>query len=79
MADLNKRKGKYVFDGKTLTLFSKSDQKQYSILSTEDKQYFLKKGTTFYDFKISKTPLSLNKVTNVTTLEALEKIEFENE
>lgn len=79
LADLNKRKGKYVFDGKTLTLFSKYDPKQYAILSTEDKQYFLKKGTIFYDFKISKNPMSLYKVTNVTTLEALEKIEFENE
>ena len=79
LANLNRREGKYAFDGKTLTLFSKYDQKQYTILSTEDKEYFLKKGTTFYDFKISKNPLSLIKVTNVNTLEALEKIEFENE
>jgi hypothetical protein len=79
LADIKKTNEKYLFDGKTLTLFSKYDPNQYAILSIEDKQYFLKKGTIFYDFKFSKNPMSLQKVTNVTTLEALEKIEFENE
>lgn len=79
LADLNKVKEKYVFNGKKLTLFCKCDPKQFIILSTEDKQYFLKKGSVFYNLKISSVSLDLQKVNDATTIEALEKIAFENE
>jgi hypothetical protein len=77
--NLKKSNDKYIFDGKTLTLFSKFNPKQVAILVTDDQNYFLKKGSVYYNLKITKVPIPLEKVTNATTLEIVEKITFENE
>ncbi|RTZ05704.1 hypothetical protein [Flavobacterium sp. GSP6] len=79
LASLKTQKDKYVFDGKELTLFMKNDKSGYSVLLTEDQIYFLKKGSVFYHLKISKVILPLEKVSDATTIETLEKISFENE
>ncbi|TRX01352.1 hypothetical protein [Flavobacterium gawalongense] len=79
LADLKNPNEKYSFDGKTLTLFCKYDPKQYGIIVTEDQRYFLKKGSVFYNLKISSVSLPLEKVTDAATIESLEKITFENE
>lgn len=78
LADLRNTNEKYVFDGKTITLFCKYSP-QYAILSTEDQRYFLKKVDVFYNLKISSVSLPLEKVTDAVTIESLEKIVFENE
>jgi hypothetical protein len=77
--NLKKSNNNYIFDGKTFTLFSKFNPKQVAILVTEDQNYFLKKGSVYYNLKITKVPIPLEKVTNATTLEIVEKITFENE
>ena len=70
---------KYLFDGKVLTLFTKISTPDYSVLLTENQLYYLKKGTQFFHLTISKTALSLQKVSDVKTIEILEKITFDNE
>jgi hypothetical protein len=79
LASLKTQKDKYVFDGKELTLYVKNDKSGYSVLLTEDQTYFLKKGSAFYDLKISKVFLSLEKVSDEVIIENLEKIYFENQ
>jgi hypothetical protein len=79
LASLKTQKNKYMFDGEKLTLFMKNDITEYSVFFTEDQTYFLKKGSGFYHLKISKAALPLEKVSNVETIEILEKISFENE
>ena len=78
LASLKTQKDKYVFDGKELTLFMKNDKSGYSVFLTENQTYFLKKGSVFYDLKISKVFLPLEKVSDAATIETLEKIHFEN-
>ena len=79
LASLKTQNDKYVFDGKELALFVKNDKSGYSVLLTEDQTYFLKKGRFFYDLKISKVFLPLEKVSDEVTIETLEKIYFENQ
>jgi hypothetical protein len=76
---LKKSNDNYIFDGKILTLFSKFNPKQDAVLVTDDQNYFLKKGNVYYNLKITKVSIPLEKVTNATTLELVEKITFENE
>lgn len=79
LATLKTLEEKYLFDGKVLTLFIKISTKDYSILLTENQLYYLKKGTQYYHLTISKTALSLQKVSDAKTIEILEKITFDNE
>ena len=79
LIDLKKPNNNYIFDGKTLTLFSAFSPKQDAVLVTDDQNYYLKKGSVYYNLKSTKVPLPLDKVTNASTLEIVEKITFENE
>jgi hypothetical protein len=79
LAILKTLKDKYVFDGKVLTLFNKNSTTDHSVLLTEDQMYYLKKGNQYYNLKISKVFLTLEKVSDVATIGILEKISFENE
>jgi hypothetical protein len=79
LTNLKIQKDKYVFDGKTLTLFSKKGTTDYEVMQREEQVYYLKKGDEYYILKLSNTPLALEKVTNATTIETLEKIHFENQ
>lgn len=78
LANLKTQKGKYVFDGKTLTLFSKKGTTDYAVMQTEEQLYYLKKEDEYYTLKLSNTQLALEKVTNATTIDTLEKIYFGN-
>lgn len=79
LATLKTLEEKYLFDGKVLTLFAKISTKDYSILSTENQLYYLKKGTQYYHLTISKTALPIQKVSDAKTIDILEKITFDNE
>lgn len=79
LAALKTLEEKYLFDGKVLTLFAKISTKDYSVLLTENQLYYLKKGTQYYHLAISKTALSLQKVSDAKNIEILEKITFDNE
>lgn len=78
LASLKIQKDKYVFDGKELTLFMKNDKSGYSVLLTENQTYFLKKGSFYYDLKMTNKNLPLTKVSDIETLDILEKINFQN-
>lgn len=67
-----------MFDGKELTLFMKNDKSGYSVLLTENQTYFLKKGSFYYDLKMTNKNLPLTKVSDIETLDILEKINFQN-
>lgn len=78
LADLKTKGEKYSFDGKTLTIFSNYDPKKYEILSTEDMQYFLKRESNYYNVKIARKFLPLEKVSDEQTIDNLDKITFDN-
>lgn len=79
LAALKTKKHKYVFDGKTLTLFSEKTTTAYEVIQTEEQGFYLKKGNNYYTLKVNSIPSVLEKVTNATTIETLEKIHFENQ
>nr|WP_314896927.1 hypothetical protein [uncultured Flavobacterium sp.] len=79
LSNLKIQKDTYVFDGKTLTLFSKKATIDYTVLQTEVQVYYLKKGDEYYTLKVSNIPLPLEKVSDAATIETLEKIHFENQ
>ena len=79
LSALKQQQGKYLFDGKTLTVFETNEQKSFSILRTEDSNYFLEKEGHFYYLRISKEALSYEKVTDSEILKTLERIQFDNE
>lgn len=78
LASLKTQKDKYVFDGKELTLFMKNDKSGYSVSLTENQTYFLKKGSFYYDLKMTNKTLPLKEVSDIETLDILEKINFQN-
>lgn len=79
LIQLKAQKDKYVFEGKTLTLFSKKGTSDYAVTQLEEQVHYLKKGDGYYTLKVNNTPLILEKVTNATTIETLEKIHFANQ
>lgn len=78
LTNLKAEKGKYEFEKGRLFLYEK-DTNDYTVLLTEEKHYYLKKGDTFYYLKNTETPLPLKKVSDYKIIEALDKISFENE
>lgn len=79
LSTLKTQQGKYLFDGQILTFFSKKSKAAYEVLQTEDEEFFLKNGDTFYRLKIISNPSDIEKVTNTAIIETLEKIHFENQ
>lgn len=69
----------YEFDGANLVVYCKDLKTQYSILSLDDKVYYLKKETDYYQLYLTKTPQQLKLVKDTTIIEQLEKTTFDNE
>lgn len=69
----------YKFDGTNLVVYSKDLKTQYSILSLDDKVYYLKKEADYYQLYLIKTPQQFKIVTDITIIEQLEKTSFDNE
>jgi ribosomal protein S13 len=69
----------YEFDGASLIIYSKELKIKYSILSLDDKVFYLKKEADYYQLYLTKTPQQFKIVTDMTILEQLEKTRFDNE
>ena len=76
LIQLKAQKDKYVFEGKTLTLFSKKGTSDYAVIQLEEQVHYLKKGDGYYTLKVNNTPLVLEKVSNPSLIETLDKISF---
>lgn len=76
LIQLKEQKDKYVFEGKTLTLFSKKGTADYVVIELEEQVHYLKKGDGYYTLKVNNTPLVLEKVSNPSLIETLDKISF---
>jgi hypothetical protein len=69
----------YEFDGTQLVIYSNDLKISYSILSLDDKIYYLKKDTGYYQLYLSKDPKELKLLKDDTLIEQLEKTSFDNE
>ena len=76
LIQLKAQKDKYVFEGKTLTLFSKKGTSDYAVIQPEEQVHYLKKGDGYYTLKVNNTPLVLEKVSNPSLIDTLDKISF---
>lgn len=69
---------KYEFNGKELIIYT--NKKPFiSILSVDNKSYFIKKDQKYFYLYFSKIPLAFKEVKSAEMIEKLEKISFENE
>lgn len=78
LGKLNKLENKYIFDGKTLTLYETTAAENYRLLQYED-SYYLYKVKDFCRLKISSQPQPYKKETDSLVLNALDRIIFDNE
>jgi hypothetical protein len=76
LIQLKAQKDKYVFEGETLTLFNKKGTSDYAVIQLEEQVHYLKKGDGYYTLKVNNTPLVLEKVSNPSLIETLDKISF---
>lgn len=76
---LKHQMGKYEFNGKELIIYSSNTNLKTSILSINDKEFFVKKDAIYYFLYFTKLPLEFKEVKDSQLIEQLEKISFENE
>ncbi len=70
--------GSYLFDGKTLHLFTPLDTHiENNIIKTDGGKFYLKEGKNYFQFKKTVEPLKLNRVTDKELIENLERIVFD--
>lgn len=69
----------YEFDGTRLVIYSNDLKTSYSILSLDDKIYYLKKDTGYYQLYPTKVPKELELLKDDSLIEQLEKTTFDNE
>lgn len=74
-----KQIGKYEFNGKQLTIFTKPTQDNIKILSEDDKVFYLSKNKSFYKLNYTNLPQSFVAINDSDIIEKLEKISFDNE
>ena len=75
----NSKPNSYEFDGTRLVIYSNDLKTPYSILSLDDKIYFLKKDTGYYQLYSTKVAKELKLLKDESLIEQLEKTSFENE
>jgi hypothetical protein len=76
---LEAKRGKYEFDGKQLIVYSEKTKETMSILTIDDKVFYLKQGNQYSPLYFTKIPLSFQSVKEPALIEQLEKISFDNE
>jgi hypothetical protein len=76
LALLKERDNHYIFDGKSLLLYSSNFAKENVIVLYEDK-YYLKRDADFYSLTIAKQQQAYKKVTDVSLVEVLYNLYFE--
>ena len=79
LRSIQTQQGKYEFDGKQLTIYSGPPKENNLILTTDIKTHFIKIGEFYYKLQMTKTPISLNKVTEADIIDQLDKIVFDND
>jgi len=73
------KQGRYEFNGKQLIIYTQNLKVSYSILSLDDKTYYLKTDNNYYDLSLTKLPLKFKQLKDATLIEQLEKTSFDNE
>lgn len=73
------QQGSYEFDGKQLIIYSNNLKLSCSVLSLDDKIYYLKMDSHYYHLYFTKLPLKFKQLKEVELIEQLEKTSFENE
>lgn len=76
---LESKQNTYEFDGKQLIVYSEKTKETLSILTIDDKVFYLKQGNQYSYLYFTKIPLLFQPVKEATLIEQLEKISFENE
>jgi hypothetical protein len=76
LALLKERDNHYIFDGKSLILYSSNFAKENVIVLYEDK-YYLKRDADFYSLTIAKQQQAYKKVTDASLVEVLYNLYFE--
>ncbi len=76
---LESKQNTYEFDGKKLIVYSEKTKETMSILTIDDKVFYLKQGNQYSYLYVTKIPLSFQPVKEAALIEQLEKISFENE
>jgi hypothetical protein len=76
---LKTQQRKYEFDGKKLIVYSSNMKLKTSILSINDKDFYIKKDNVYYYLYFTKLPQEFKEVKEEELLNQLEKISFENE
>ncbi len=75
----NSKPNSYEFDGTRLVIYSNDLKTSYSILSLDDKIYYLKKDSSYYQLYSTKVPKELELLKDNSLIEQLEKTSFDNE
>lgn len=73
------KQGNYEFDGKHLIIYTNDLRLSCSVLSLDDKTYYLKMDNHYYHLYITKLPLKFKPLKEAELIEQLEKTSFENE
>jgi hypothetical protein len=76
---LESKQNTYEFDGKQLTVYSEKTKETMSIMTIDDKVFYLKRGKQYTYLYFTKIPLLFQPVKDAAVIEQLEKISFENE
>lgn len=73
------QQGNYEFDGKHLIIYTNDLKLFCSVLSLDDKTYYLKMDSHYYHLYLTKLPLKFKLLKEAELIEQLEKTSFENE
>lgn len=73
------QQGNYEFDGSRLIIYTKDLKLSCSVLSIDNKVYYLKIDSNYYHLYFTKLPLKFTLLKDQKLIEQLEKTSFENE
>lgn len=73
------QEGSYEFDGKKLIIYTSDMELVYTILSQDDKRFYIKMNGFYYHLYSTKVPSQFSVIKDEKLIEKLEKISFENE
>lgn len=76
---LTLQQGRYEFDGKQLIVYTKDLDASFSIVSQDDKTFYIKMNTIYHQLNFTKQPSEFTAVKDKKQIEQLEKITFQNE
>ena len=78
LQSLKKMESSYIFDGKTLHLFTPLNAHvENNIIEMEGGKFYLKEGKNYFQLKKTDKPLELKKVTDTDLIENIERVVFD--